>query len=128
MNRFPLLPLAALALLAPLLPACAATYDHTEITQVGSSELTQEASSKTLSIVLGDVLTANVVPYNTDDNPMVGDVSSEDPSVVSVLHTATGGYAFLGMSVGTARLTLYADGAPVGGLEATVRTQDPTEQ
>ena len=120
--------LVAFAALAPLLPACAATYDHTEITQVGTSVLTQEASSQALSIVVGDVLTAKIVPFNTDDNPMVGDVSSEDASVVTVLHTETGGYAFLGASVGTVRLTLYADGAPVGGLEATVSAQPATAQ
>jgi hypothetical protein len=119
--------LLALAPLLSLLPACAATYDHTEITQVGAGVLTEQASSQTMSIVLGDVLTADIVPFNTDDNPMVGDVSSEDPTIVTVLHTATGGYAFLGTAVGTVRLTLYADGAPVGGLEATVRPQDASD-
>jgi hypothetical protein len=117
--------LVAFAALLPLLPACAATYDHTEITEVGNGDLNEEASSQALSIVVGDVLTANVVPFNSDDDPMIGDVRSEDPGIVTVLHTATGGYGFLGTSVGTVHLTLYADGAPVGGLEATVRVQDP---
>ncbi len=113
----------ALALLLPLLPACAATYDHTEITQVGTGTLYQTTSSKSMSIVLGDILTADVVPYNSDDNPMVGEVTSADPSVVTVLHTSSGGYGFIGMALGTVQLTLYADGAPVGSLEATVTAQ-----
>ena len=116
-------PVAFLAL-AALLPACAATYDHTEITQVGTGTLYQTTSAKSMSVVLGDVLTADVIPFNTDDNPMVGEVTSEDSGVVTVLHTSSGGYGFLGMSLGTVKLTLYADGAPVGAIEATVVAQD----
>ena len=107
-----------------LLPACAATYDHTEITQVGTGTLYQTASAKSMDLELGDVLTADVVPYNTDDNRMVGEVTSADPGVVAVLHTSSGGYGFLGVSTGTVKLTLYADGAPVGSVEATVYPQE----
>ncbi len=119
-----LVPLLPLLPLLPVMSGCAATYDHTEITQVGTGTLYQTTSSKSMSIELGDVLTADVVPYNTDDNPMVGEVTSADPTVVSVLHTSSGGYGFLGVALGTVKLTLYADGAPVGTVEAMVYPQD----
>jgi hypothetical protein len=103
---------------------CGPSYDRTEIDSVSQSDLPGIVNPVEIRVPIGGVTTARVAPYNTDDDEMGGNVVSQDASVLEVDRTtAANVYAFLGVRVGTTRVILYADGAAVGAITATVVDQ-----
>lgn len=106
---------------------CVATYDRTDLTSVSQNpELPSTITGRHIQLAVGGVVTAHVAPFNTDDNPMVGDVVSEDTSVLEVSRSfGDRNYAFLGRHAGKTVVELKADGVIVGSIEAEVTEQPP---
>jgi hypothetical protein len=123
MTTRPLRCLFALAA-ASLATGCAATYSHTDISQVSSNELQSQVNATHIQVTHGGIVTAHIAPFNSDGNPMVGDVASEDTSVIQV-YRATGdnNYALLGVKPGRTHLEFKADGVTVVTIDTEVTEQ-----
>ena len=115
---------AALLALAALSTGCKAHFDHTEISQVGESETAQSIDGSSASVTVGSVLTARISPVNTDGNPMIESVTSNDTNVHTVFETTQPDvFAFVGMAEGATTVTLHADGETVSSLRVQVTAQ-----
>ena len=113
-----------LAALLGLAVGCGPNYDRVEIDHVSLSDLPGEVSQREIRIPVGGVTTARVTAYDTNDSGMLGDVVSDDPSVLAVERTtATNGYAFIGTKLGATRVRVYADGILVVAIPALVVDQ-----
>lgn len=121
------LPLLVVALCVLGTNGCVATYARTEIGAVsGSNELPSTVTGRHISLTVGAVVTAHIGPFNTDGNPMVGDVASEDNSVLEVSRAyGEKNYAFLGRRAGKTHVELKADGVVVALIDAEVLEQVP---
>jgi hypothetical protein len=114
----------ALAFFAASVGGCTAGYSHTDISQTGTSELPASVSQIGVKVTHGDVLTAHVAPFNSDEKPMVGDVVSDDQTILNVVRAyGDKNYAFLGVKPGRTVVELKADGLTVARLEAEVLAQ-----
>ena len=113
--------------LALALAGCGATYNHTDVSSVSQApELPSTVTAKHIQITAGGVVTAHIAPFNSDSNPMVGDVVSEDNSVLEVTRAfGDKNYALLGKHAGKTLVELKADGAIVATIEAEVTEQAP---
>lgn len=82
------------------------------------------ASSLTVSLPEGAVLTATVEPYDNNDDPMAdADISTDAPEVLGVLRVAgdtAASFAFVGRRAGTTTVRYYAEGREVRSERATV--------
>ncbi len=116
--------LSSIVMLAAL-SGCTASYNHEEITNVSSGDITPTAvvSTTEISIPVGGITVAQVIPYNSDHNPMVGIVQSDNPSVLLVEGATGNKWAFSGVSAGNANVQFVADGAVVATVKATVNVQ-----
>ena len=103
---------------------CTASYSHTEMKTISSGDLPATVTRQRIQISVGAIAHAEIQPFNTDDNPMIGDVQSSDPNVIEVIAGAKNDtYAFLGHKVGKATVSLYAGGVLVGDIPAEVVDQ-----
>lgn len=113
-------------LLAALLgaAACTASYSHTEINAISSGDLPTTISRQKIQVPVGAIAHAEIRPYNSDNNQMIGEVQSSDPSVLEVIPGIRNDtYAFIGRKAGKATVTLYAGGVAVGDIPADVVEQ-----
>jgi hypothetical protein len=108
------------------LSGCKASYDHTNISQVGSNELPASVTAQKITLAIGGVVTAHIAPFNSDNNALIGDVQSDDPSIVEVERT-TGhdNYALLGIKTGTSSIHILAGGVSEATLQVEVTVQPP---
>jgi hypothetical protein len=102
---------------------CAASYDRTDITDVSQSDMPGTVSLNTVRVTEGSLLTAHVIPYNSDGNPLNGEVRSQNPKVLDCTRAIGNKWAFLGVSKGTTTVELVADGEVVGRITAEVTAQ-----
>lgn len=113
--------------MAGALWACGPHYDRHEVTNLqtkGGGSLNE--SSLDVSVKVGMVVSAELAPYNTDDEYMgVGEITSSNPAVLEVipLDDVPDGFAFVGRSVGNVELRYFADGEMVVSAKGTVRAQ-----
>jgi hypothetical protein len=112
-------------LLLATLSGCTASYNHEEITNTSTGDISPQAvvSTSAISVPVGSITVAQVIPYNSDHNPMVGIVQSDNPNVLLVEGATGNKWAFSGVSAGTANVTFIADGAVVSTVAATVVVQ-----
>ncbi len=113
---------AALAF-AVLSTGCAATYDRTDITDVSQGDMPGTVSLNTVRVTEGALITAHVIPYNSDGNPLNGEVRSQNPKILECTRAIGNKWAFLGVSKGTTTVELVADGEIVGRITAEVTAQ-----
>jgi hypothetical protein len=102
---------------------CAATYDRTEITDVSQGDLPSTVSLSSIRVTQGALVTAHVIPLNSDGNPLDGDVRSDNPKILDCSRATGNKWAFLGVSKGTTTVSLLADGQVVGRVTAEVTAQ-----
>ncbi len=117
----------ALALTALALAGCASKYDHEEISNVSQTSEFKTPGSITLQGVtlnLGEIKTATIIPYNDDHNPMVGIVQSDNPNVVLVEGAEGNKWAFSGVNIGTTTVHFMSNGVVVASCQATVNDQE----
>jgi hypothetical protein len=116
--------LSSILILAGL-SGCTASYNHEEITSISTGDIEPKAvvSTSAISIPVGSITVAQVIPYNSDHNPMVGIVQSDNPGVLTVEGASGNKWAFSGVSAGTANVQFVADGAVVSTVAATVVVQ-----
>ncbi len=119
------LPIYLCALGAIAACGCTSSYSRTDITSVSqSNELTSSVTGRHILLTVAGVVTAHIGPFNSDNNPMVGDVASEDNSILEVSRTyGDKNYAFLGRRAGKTAIELKADGIVVARIEAEVVEQ-----
>lgn len=112
-------------LLLAALSGCTASYNHEEITSISTGDIQPKAvvSTSEIQIPVGSITVAQVIPYNSDHNPMVGIVQSDNPNVLTVEGASGNKWAFSGVSAGTANVQFLADGAVVSTVAATVVVQ-----
>ena len=114
--------LASFALCA--LSGCVASYARTDIDSVSFSEVAVSINARGISMPVGVLAKAHIAPLNSDDNPMVGDVRSDDTTIMEVVRApGEKNYAFLALRPGKTKVILLADGEQVGALEAVVTEQ-----
>jgi hypothetical protein len=103
---------------------CGPSYSYTAFSDVGGNQLPASVTATQISLLVGDVVTAQVAPYDSAGKELPGDVASEDATVLQVYH-AIGDrkFAFLGVKAGTTRVDIIANGMPVGSVTATVSAQ-----
>ena len=106
-----------------VLMGCSASYNHEEITNSSTGDLPTTVSLQEITMPVGAITVANVIPYNSDHNPMVGTVTSDNPNVLLVEGAANNKWAFSGVSAGTANVQFIADGAVVATVTANVKIQ-----
>lgn len=102
---------------------CSASYNHEEITNSSTGDLQTTVSLQEISIPVGAITVAQVIPYNSDHNPMVGIVTSDSPNVLLVEGATDNKWAFSGVSAGTSTVKFIADGAVVATVTANVTVQ-----
>jgi hypothetical protein len=104
-----------------------ATYSHTEITAVTSptNQVGGSISNTHVTVPVGMLVVAHIAPLNTDNNPMVASARTQNSNVVDVAPT-TGDrdFAFLGVHVGSATVTVGADNDEVETLVVDVTPQE----
>ena len=115
---FGLIALSALA-------GCQSSYQREEITNISQSDIVPEpvVTLQRIAIPIGSITTANVIPYNDDNNPMIGIVTSDNPNVLAVEGAHGNKWAFSGVNIGTATITFKADGQIVATVKAVVCDQ-----
>jgi hypothetical protein len=111
------------ALISLSVTGCSASYNHEEITNTSTGDLQTTVSLQEISIPVGGITVANVIPYNSDHNPMVGVVTSDSPNVLLVEGATDNKWAFSGVSAGTSTVHFIADGAVVATVTANVTVQ-----
>lgn len=107
---------------------CQASYQREEISNVSQSEVTptSSVSLQHVQVTLGDIVTATVIPYNSDNNPMIGTVTSDNPNVILVEGAEGNKWAFSGVNIGSTTLHFVADGETVATVVAKVCDQGDT--
>jgi hypothetical protein len=109
-----------------VLAGCTASYSHTDISTVSPSDppLTSQVTAFSVQVSEGGVVTAHIAPFNSDEKPMVGDVQSDNPSVLKVFRAyGDKNYAFVGLKQGQAHVLFLADGVTVATINAEVSAQ-----
>jgi hypothetical protein len=101
-----------------------ATYGQTLVDGVVQGELPVRIETDTIRIPVGTIAAARFRTLNTDGNPMISNLRSEDSSVLQV-DRAVGDdmYAFLPVRMGRTIVTVLADGVPVRRIDAEVVDQ-----
>jgi hypothetical protein len=103
---------------------CVATYERTEIQAQGGGDLPGSFDSRSAVIPVGGVVTAKVALFNTDGNPMVGNVLSDDPEVLKVDRGQEDNeYALLAVREGSTWLRVITRGRIVESIPARVVPQ-----
>jgi hypothetical protein len=120
--------LSLASLLAPLAVAgaagCTSSYSHTDISTVSTSDLPSQVTAFHVQVTQGAIVTAHIAPFNSDEKPMVGDVQSNDPSTLTVLHAyGDKNYAFLGVKPGKTTVEFLSDGVVVATIQSEVTAQ-----
>jgi hypothetical protein len=113
----------SLGLICLAMTGCSASYNHEEITNTSTGDLTATVSLQEITMPVGAIAVAQVIPYNSDHNPMVGVVTSDNPNVLLVEGAQNNKWAFSGVSAGTSTVKFIADGAVVATVTATVSVQ-----
>lgn len=125
--RIPSLLSVALPLAGFLLAGegCVASYDHTEIDPITQgAQLQGVVSAEQIQVPIAGVVEAKIMPFNTDNNPLVPGVYVEDPGTLKVIPGVTDrSFAFLGVKTGNTRVHLQADGRDVMVVQASVVAQ-----
>jgi hypothetical protein len=114
---------AALACALASTTGCAASYDRTEVSDVSQGDTPATVSLSVVRVTEGALATAHVIPYNSDGNPLEGEVRSDNPKVLDCTRAVGNKWAFLGVSKGTTTVTFLADGQIVGRATAEVTAQ-----
>ncbi|MGH7284594.1 MAG: hypothetical protein ACRELY_23970 [Polyangiaceae bacterium] len=116
-----ILPLIALSALA----GCGSSYQRDEITNTSQADFVPEpgVTLQRIAIPLGSITTANVIPYNSDNNPMIGNVTSDNPNILLVEGAHGNKWAFSGVNIGTTTVKFFADGQTVATVQAVVCDQ-----
>ncbi len=119
--KYLILPLIALTALA----GCEASYQHEEITNTSQSDINPEpvVTLQRIAIPIGSITTANVIPYNSDNNPMIGNITSDNPNILLVEGAHGNKWAFSGVNIGTATVTFRADNQVIATVKAVVCDQ-----
>lgn len=115
-----------LALSVLALAGCASKYDHEEVSNVSQTSEFKTPGSITLQAItlnIGEIKTATVIPYNDDHKPMVGIVQSDNPNIVLVEGAEGNKWAFSGVNIGTTTVHFLSDGVVVASCQATVNDQ-----
>ena len=102
---------------------CAASYERTDITDVSQGDLPSTVSLSSIRVTEGALATAHVIPYNSDGNPLHGEVRSDNPKILDCTRATGNKWAFLGVSKGTTTVNFVADGQVVGRVTAEVTAQ-----
>lgn len=124
-----LFPLAARsALLLGALGTLGATgcdpYERTRFDAVVTSRLGGSASPAKISVPEGMAIKARVESLDGDDEPLPGEVYSQDPSIVDVLPgPGATDYVFVGRKVGRTGIVIVADGDERHVIDAEVTAQ-----
>jgi hypothetical protein len=113
----------AVAALAVTSAGCAASYERTDVSDVSQSDLPSTVSLTNIRVTEGALTTAHVIPYNTDGNPLNGEVRSDNPKILDCTRATGNKWAFLGVSKGTTTVNFLADGQVVGRVTAEVTAQ-----
>ena len=105
--------------------ACTATYSRTDVSAVSpGDQLMGSITQDHATVPVAGVVVAHIAPFNSDNNPMVGDVVSADPTTLLVLHSlGDKNYALLGVNSNQTTLQLLADGVVVAEIPADVTEQ-----
>ena len=116
------------ALLLPLALAttsgCRSSYSHTDISTVSSNDLPSQVTALHIQVTQGSIVTAHIAPFNSDEKPMIGDVQSNDPTTLTVLHAyGDKNYAFLGLKPGRTTVEFLSDGVVVATIQSEVTAQ-----
>ena len=114
-----------LALLFAAAGCGGSSYSHTDVSAVDvGNQLPGTVTPQLIKVPVATVVQAHIAPYNSDGNPMVGAVVSDDPNTLAVLNgQGDKNYALLGVHEGTSHLRLLADGVLVVTVAATVSPQ-----
>ncbi len=124
MNRWISTLVGAMAMIAGLV-ACGPDYDHIDVNPVkGQGTLGASISAQRLEVSEGLVITAQVIPWNDDDERMPLAIRVQDPSIVEVAGVVNDrNYAFIGKKAGNTQIEFVADGEVVLRMSATVVPQ-----
>lgn len=110
------------------LAACGPEYDHTDITTTQQG-LGGEASSQRIIVTEGSIVTAHIVPWNDDKDPLSLTIREKYSGITAetyVLVKPTVNdrvYAFIGLKAGTSELEFVADGTVVLTIPVLVKPQ-----
>jgi len=119
-----ILSLGITLLASSALTGCTSSYNHVEITEVSQGSITPTTLSlQEITVPVGGIAIAKVIPYNSDQNPMVGIITSDHPEVLFVEGATNNKWAFSGVSAGSSTVKFMADGAVVATVIATVSVQ-----
>jgi hypothetical protein len=114
-----------LGTLAMGVAGCGPEYDRTEISDVkGQDRLGGNVSVQRIDVPEGLVITARIVVWNDDDEPMPLTIRPKRPEVVEVTPVVNDrNYAFVGLQQGNTEIELVADGTVVLTVVANVTPQ-----
>lgn len=104
---------------------CGRHYEGHEVTNIQAGA-GGSLSASTLSVRLpeGAVLTAELAPYDNEDEPMTSpDVATDAPEILEVLRVSGGSevhFAFVGRRVGETTVRYFAEGREVRRERAVV--------
>ncbi len=125
-NLLSRLPLLLVLPFAAASSGCIANYSHTDISSVSSNDLPSQVTAFRIAVTQGSIVTAHIAPFNNDEKPMVGDVQSSDPTMLTVVHAyGDKNYAFLGLKPGKTQVMFLADGVVVATIQSEVTAQAP---
>ena len=104
---------------------CGPEYEAHRVTDVRASAGGQlNEATMDVTLPLGAILTASVLPYDTDEEIMESsDVTTDDGNVLEVLHVANAGedkLAFVGRHAGETTVRYFVDGRQIRSARALV--------
>lgn len=115
---------ALLGAIAALSLVACDPYERTRVDAVVTSRLGGAASPAKVTVPEGMALKARVESLDGDDEPLPGELFSEDPAVLEVLPgPGPTDFVFVGRKVGRTGLVVIADGKERLVIEAEVTAQ-----
>lgn len=102
---------------------CGPSYDHTDFT-ARASKLGGTVDRTQIVVPEGMIVTAHIVPYNTDNKVLTATFQSKDTSTLVVQNVISDhDFAFVGLKQGITDVELRADGDLVLTITANVTPQ-----
>jgi hypothetical protein len=99
------------------------SFAYAHVDQVTGDPNTSFSMAK-VSIPAGEAVVAHIQPFDHGDDPLSGDLVSDDPTILEIRRTVDDAtYAFLGVHEGSTVIHVIADGAEVRIIPAVVTAQ-----
>lgn len=97
-------------------------YGTSTVTEQGGDPTAEINPDLAIQIAEGSAANAHIVFNSLTGGTMNGDIQSQDPSVLTILHTPHDGntYVFLGRKAGLAEVVISTNGVEVRSLNAVV--------